>query len=201
MGVDIAGFGLIFLAMLAGFIPGIVIGIWIVSHRNYAAWKKKKKQVARQIEKSRKALAKAREKDIARQKKEFEEEQKRKRKEEKQNSELQETEYESSTDDMYPEDGTDSEEKSSSSEQANHDEDEDREISGIASGEGSTTNPGTSGRKPAWRFGRKKKKGTLLENRIQTCISDMSFECAENGTSEKEVAREYQKKQDDAYRI
>lgn len=199
MGVDIAGFGLIFLAMLAGFIPGIIIGIWIVSHRNYAAWKKKKKQVRRQIEKSRKALDKAKKKDIAGQEREFRKEQKKRRKEERRNAGPPEADDETDYSAPEPED--------TENDTVEHTETE-REDNGINKGapepssdSGESAADGTPGRKPKRIFGWKKKKGTLLENRMQTCISDMSFECAENGTSEKEVAREFQKKQDDAYRI
>lgn len=199
MGVDIAGLGLIFLAMLTGFVPGTIIGIWIVSHRNYVAWKKKKKQIRRQIEKSRKALDKAKRKDIAKQKKEFRKEQKRKRREAKQNSRLREPEEDPLMEDSYTEDNVTDTKEPSTPEQP--DTGENRDSAGYRSAPDKSAVSETADRKPVWGFGRKKKKGTLLEKRIQTCISDMSFDCAENGTSEKDIAREYQKKQDDAYRI
>lgn len=207
MGVDIAGLGLIFIAALAGFVPGVLAGIWIVSHRNYAAWKKKKKQVRRQIEKSRKSLDRAKAKDLAKQKKEFRKRQKDRRKEEKRAEKLRrrterDTEEEEEIflgtpeeadipdTDAEPVPADDVSEPEVPAEEPAREEAED-----------ASAGSGRPKKRKTRLFGRKKKKDTLLESRMQTCISDMSFECAENGTSEKEMAREYQKKQDDAYRI
>lgn len=201
MGVDIAGLGLIFLAAVAGFIPGALTGIGIVSHRNYAAWKRRKKQVQKQIKNSRKILERLKKKDIKKQKKEFEKEKKRQRKEEIQ-KENQKRKAERKASREAEREARDRNKSLANDEPLNREgaaENESRKEQKQKKPEIKFT-PADSIPKEQ-RKPRKGKKNSLLESRMQTCLSDMSFECAENGTSEKDIAREYQKKQDDAYRI